>query len=134
MILAFCVDDNGGMLFNRRRQSQDRVLREDLLREAEGKILWMNTYSAGQFDPPPANLRVEEDFLDRAGPGELCFVETADPAPWAERAEQVVLYRWNRRYPADLRCTLPLEGWTLERREEFAGSSHEKITKEVYRR
>ena len=26
------------------------------------------------------------------------------------------------------------EGWTLERREEFAGSSHEKITKEVYRR
>jgi len=45
--------------------------------------------------------------------------------------EGLILYRWNRTYPADLYFTLSLEGWTLERREEFAGSSHEKITKEV---
>ena len=48
--------------------------------------------------------------------------------------EGVILYRWNRTYPADLRLTLSLEGWSLERREIFAGSSHEKIIKEVYRR
>ena len=34
MIAVVCIDDKGGMLFNRRRQSQDRLLREDLLREA----------------------------------------------------------------------------------------------------
>lgn len=134
MIAALCVDNGGGMLFHNRRQSQDRLLRADLLREADGRILWMNTYSAGQFVPPPENLRVAEDFLDRAGPGELCFLETEDPAPWTERMEGIVLYRWNRKYPADLRCTLSLAGWTLARREEFPGYSHETITKEVYTR
>ena len=27
MIVIACLDDNGGMMFNHRRQSQDRVLR-----------------------------------------------------------------------------------------------------------
>lgn len=134
MILVLCLDDRGGMRFNRRRQSQDRLLREDLLREAAGRTVWMSEYTLSQFPDPPDSLRLAEDPLDRAGPGELCFVETEDPAPWAGRVEQVILYRWNRRYPADLYCTLPLERWTLVRSEEFAGSSHEKITKEVYRR
>lgn len=35
-------------------------------------------------------------------------------------------------YPADLYWDLSLEGWTLARREEFPGFSHEIITKEVY--
>ena len=122
------------MLFNRRRQSQDRLLRSDLLREAAGRPVWMNAYSAKQFGSGAENLRAAEDFLDRAGSGELCFVEDRDLAPWLGRLEGIVLYRWNRTYPADLYFTLPLEGWTLERREEFPGSSHEKITKEVYRR
>ena len=61
-------------------------------------------------------------------------METMDPAPWLERMEGLVLYRWNRRYPADLYCTLPLEDFVLEERREFAGSSHECITREVYRR
>ena len=28
MIIMVCVDDNNGMMFNKRRQSQDRVLRQ----------------------------------------------------------------------------------------------------------
>ena len=48
------------------------------------------------------------------------------------RVERVVLYRWDRAYPADLYWDLSLEGWTLARREEFPGFSHEIITKEVY--
>ena len=67
MILAVCIDDRNGMLFNGRRQSQDRVLREDLVREAGGGPLWMNAYSARQFDPPPEGLRTAEDFLEQAG-------------------------------------------------------------------
>ena len=46
MIIAVCIDDKGGMLFNHRRQSQDRLLREDLLKEAAGRPLWMSGYSA----------------------------------------------------------------------------------------
>ena len=134
MILVACIDDQGGMLFNRRRQSQDRVLRQDLLAEAAGRTVWMSGYSAKLFVPTPAGLRTAEDFPDRAGPGDLCFFEDVDPGPYLARAEGVLLYRWNRRYPADRWFPLPLEGWTLARTEEFAGSSHECITKEVYRR
>ena len=132
MIAAVCIDDNSGMLFNHRRQSQDRILREDLLREAAGGPLWVNAYSAKQFKEPPDGLRVSPDFLAEAGPGELCFVEDQDLSPWAERLEKLIVYRWNRTYPADTWFSLPLEGWRLERTAEFAGSSHEKITKEVY--
>ena len=133
MILAVCIDDRNGMLFNGRRQSQDRVLREDLVREAGGGPLWMNAYSAGQFakeDPVTA----DEDFLEKAGPGDACFAEGPAAAEALDRAEKLVLYRWNRKYPAGLYCTIGLSAWKLERREEFAGSSHEKITKEVYKR
>ena len=132
MTAIICVDDRNGMLFNHRRQSQDRVLRQDLLREAAGHILRMNTYSLRQFKEAPPNVRSSEDFLEQAKPGEFCFVEDRDPLSFADRIEKLILYRWNRRYPADLYFTLPLEGWTLERREDFPGSSHENITKEVY--
>ena len=134
MIAAVCVDDNNGMCFNHRRQSQDRLLRADLLREAAGGPLWMNAYSAKQFKESPEALLVAPDFLAQAGPGALCFVEDQDLTPWAEKLEGIILYRWNRTYPADLRFTLPLAGWRLARTEEFPGSSHEKITKEVYTR
>ena len=134
MIVAACIDDRGGMLFNRRRQSQDRLLRQDLLAEAGGRPVWMNGYSARLFADAPGDLRCAEDFPRRAGAGELCFFEDVDPAPYLAEAEGVLLYRWNRRYPADRYFPLPLEGWHLVRQEEFAGSSHEKITKEVYAR
>ena len=45
MIVIVAVDDRNGMMFNRRRQSQDRVLREHILDMTVGKKLWMNHYT-----------------------------------------------------------------------------------------
>lgn len=133
MILIVCVDDRGGMLFARRRQSQDRVLRDDLLREVGGAKLYMNAYSAKLFGSDD-RITVAEDCLARAGEGEYCFVENLDPVPYTEKLEQIIVYRWNRHYPADFYFGVALEtpAWTRIRTEEFAGSSHEKITKDVY--
>lgn len=58
---------------------------------------------------------MDESFLEKAGPGEPCFVEDRSVAPFAGRVERVVLYRWDRAYPADLYWDLSLEGWTLAR-------------------
>lgn len=132
MILIVCVDNKNGMLFNRRRQSQDRMLRVRILEMTARSRLWMNAYSAKQFDESAPQITVAEDFLSRAASGEYCFLENTDPSPCLDRLEQVILYRWNRDYPADVRFTLDLSGFRLRQRVDFAGSSHEKITEEIY--
>ena len=131
MIPVLCIDDNNGLMFNRRRLSQDRALRADLLREAGGRRLWMSAYSRRQFEAG-AEITVDEDFLQKAGAGELCFVEGAALRPYLGRMEGLILYRWNRRYPADVYLDLELSAFRLCASEEFPGHSHDKITKEVY--
>lgn len=132
MRVALCVDDLGGMLFNGRRQSRDRELKADLLREAAPARLLISPFSADLFSE--GEVTVSPDFLKTAGEGALCFVEDAPLAKHAARIDELILYRWNRRYPRDL--TLDLDpaaaGLRLVEVTEFAGYSHEKITKERY--
>ena len=133
MILIVCVDDHNGMMFNHSRQSQDRILRGDILELTEGKILWMDAYSKKQFvEEGMTQIRVEEDFLQKAGEGEFCFAEDADLSGEEERIQEIYLYRWNRDYPADVYFPVDLSGWNCVETKEFAGSSHEKITRERY--
>ena len=78
------------------------------------------------------DLRADENFLNLAGPGEYCFAEGQLLAPYREKLESLVLYHWNRRYPADVYFDLDLSQWRLVSRREFPGTSHDTITKEVY--
>lgn len=137
MHVILCLDDRNGMLFNHRRQSQDRVLRTRMLDMCGAHGLWLNEYSAGQFSQAQrAYLRVDAQFLAFAGAGEYCFVEDQDIAPYWTQVETLILFCWNRSYPADRyfdRSQLDY-GWVLRETEEFSGFSHPKITKEVYRR
>lgn len=148
MKVIVCVDNRNGMMFNHRRQSQDRGLRKRLLELTGGKKLWMNAYSQKQFlqdlqengtmpggqgiSRRPEQIQVDESFLEKAGTGEYCFVEDRDVVPYEGRIEEVLLCRWNRDYPADMYFKLDLSGWKLVETQEYAGSSHEKITEERY--
>ena len=136
MIVIQCVDNRNGTSFNSRRQSRDKLLRRRILSQLEGRPLWMNAASYRQFQEdnlPEGSVRVAEDFLAQAGSGEICFVEGLPLTPWRERLEAVVLYRWNRDYPADTYLDLDLGDWSLVSRFEFSGTSHPAITEEVYR-
>lgn len=134
MIIIVCLDNNGGMLFNKRRQSKDSCLRKRMLAAAGGNRLWMNTYSFQQFagDEGAESILVDDSFLARAGAGDYCFVENNDVQEFAEKIEKMIIYQWNRDYPADCYFPLALDRWQLVEAEDFAGSSHEKITEEVY--
>lgn len=135
MIVMVCIDNNNGMLFNHRRQSQDRILREDMLKMVGTGKLWMNSYSKKQFSNiASVEVLVDEEYLEKAGTGDFCFAEDKDICAYKDRIEKVILYKWNRIYPADTFFSLDLQGWELESLEEFAGSSHEKITKETYKK
>ncbi len=132
MILIVCIDDKGGMLFNHRRQSKDSVLRGRVLTLSKDTTLWMNAYTKGQFEEAAKNISVDENFLQRAGSGEYCFAETDELTDILPKTEKIIVYRWNRHYPADRHFSVDLSGWRLLETNEFAGSSHEKITEEVY--
>lgn len=140
MILIVCVDENGGLMFNQRRQSQDRVVRADILQMVGTRRLWMNRYSAGQFQQELMEqgccISVDEAFLEKAAPGDFCFLENVSAAAAESQIETLILYKWNKKYPADFKLDISLsEGkWTMEREEKLQGFSHEEITKEVYRR
>ena len=48
------------------------------------------------------------------------------------KIEKIIVFWWNRHYPSDRKFDLDLSKWNKVSKEEFAGYSHEKITKEVY--
>ena len=132
MIVFVCVDERNGMMFNHRRLSQDRALRSDLLKLTVASRLWMNQYSRSQF-PEDASIQADENFLSLAGSDDYCFVEDQDLTPWKNKIKKIILFRWNRSYPADQYFNPHLlEGRTLVFTEEFRGFSHEKITREDY--
>ena len=135
MNIIAVIDDGGGLMFNRRRQSQDRTLRERILKLSGASRLWMNAYTRKQFDGAEADgISVDEDFLQKAPDGDFCFVENVPLLPVLERVERVILFRWNRAYPSDMKLDLDLSAppWNLVETDEFPGYSHEKITEEVY--
>ena len=132
MILVVCVDDNMGLALFGRRQSRDKLLIADLTALAAGEKIYMSPRSAMLFENSGANIIPHEDFASMAKEGEYCFNEFISPATLAERAEKIILYRWNRRYQADLFFDIDMRAWKLESSTDFPGSSHEKITREVY--
>lgn len=131
MIFITCVDDKMGMLFNRRRQSMDSAVRARILERCGGQKLWMNAYSYKQFNSA-AGIMVDEAFMQKAAAGDCCFAENIAPGAYADKIEKIVLYKWNRVYPADLYFDLDLANWRLVESTDFAGTSHDKITEEVY--
>ena len=132
MKLILCLDDNGGLLFNHRRQSRDAALRADLLSRIGAAPLWLSAYSARQFEGD-VRLRVDDAFWEKAGAGEWCFAEECPPEDAWDKVEELIVYRWNRRYPADVTLTIP-SAWKPVASRDFVGTSHERLTREEYAR
>ena len=129
MILAICVDNRMGISFMGKRLSKDRGLREKLLTLSGGKLR-MSVYSGKQFGP---GVYMAADYLSGAAEGDWVFAENAEYLDHADQIAQIVLFKWNRDYPADVYFSFPGD-WTLVSSEDFPGNSHETITMEVYRK
>lgn len=130
MYIIICLDDNNGLAFNHRRQSQDRIVAEDISKTVGEKKLWITDYSRKLFQAV-SNLEISENPKEEAKEGEYVFQELETLDTGDKRIEQFIIYRWNRVYPADVSVEIGTE-WKLTETEEFPGFSHEKITKEVY--
>jgi len=128
MRVALCLDDRNGLSFNHRRLSRDRAQQEDLLALCGGEPLHLAPVSTPLFDWAADRIAVSE-VPPASG---VWFAELQVPP--AKAAEALILYRWNRTYPADSWFTWDLSAFTLTERAEFPGSSHDLITREIYTR
>ncbi len=126
MKLIVCLDDNNGMMFNKRRQSRDKILIENVLELCKDEKLYTSEYSAKLF--PENSVEVIENPAEIEYGyffAENFFVNEED-------IEEIIVYKWNRLYPADTYFNIDLENWNLTETVDFEGSSHEKITRERY--
>lgn len=139
MIVFVCLDTENGMMFFHRRQSKDREVRKDILKMTEAQTLWMNAFTLNQFEEGEQifarrNVKVDEAFLEKAQIGEFCFVEDQSLRQFEDKIEKIIIYQWNREYPADFVFDLKLDSlkWKQGESFDFAGYSHEKITKTIW--
>ncbi len=133
MNIIVCLDDNKGMLFNKRRQSRDKKVIEDILNTIKDDI-YLNSFSSDLFEEylELPNIHV----VDGISPNNesYYFVEDIDLKEYEDEINSIIIYKWNRVYPKDLTFEIDLNKYNLESEEEFVGNSHEKITKQIYRK
>ncbi|CAM2078543.1 MAG: ribonuclease Z [uncultured Clostridium sp.] len=137
MNIIVCLDDKNGLMFNKRRQSQDKVLRTNIKELVKNQNLFMNEYSYKLYkDIDDGNIKVCENFLNECPDTDFCLIENTEVKNYINNINTIVVYKWNRLYPSDFYFDIDLNTnlWELLEVEEFQGSSHEKITKETYRR
>ncbi len=131
MNLIITLDDRNGISFNNRRQSRDSVVNEKILELSKGSRLLMTEYSKKLFTD--ADVTVVSDFSS-AEKGDFCFAENCEIS--LENCETLYIFRWNRHYPCDryFEANPSENGFTLVETSEFVGSSHEKITLDIYKK
>lgn len=135
MKIIAAVDDNFGLLFNKRRQSQDSVLRRKVGEIIKSSNFLMNSYSFKQFKNEiySDNIKVSNDFMEMADKDDYVFIENTDISDYQDKIKEIILFKWNRKYPGDFFLNINLKKFSLSEVEEFKGSSHDKITMEVYK-
>ncbi len=126
------LDDKGGVMFNNRRQSRDRILVADICSSLEH--IYVSEYTAPLFADYPDSVTVSSTPFEDCPDGMSVFAEGEPVANIIDMAGAFTVYRWNRHYPSDRWLDVDIEscGFILVETCEFAGSSHEKITKEIY--
>ena len=128
------VDDEYGMIYNNRRQSKDRVMLAEFLGSFPEKTILISEFSEKLFSNYPDRVKVIPSPLDTAKDGDVCFIERPPLAPYKEKISRLIIYHWNRLYPAEeyLDVNPSSLGLNLVSSQDFVGSSHDKITKEIY--
>ncbi len=130
MRVIVCIDDNGGMLFNNRRQSRDKAVIKKIEKITEGAFLWVNEYSQGLFQ---GDVIVDDDLLVKAKEYDYCFIENIPLSEHIDSINTLYIFKWNRKYPYDFKLDIDFERlYHIDTTEDIVGNSHERITLEKW--
>lgn len=130
MVIITCLDQKNGMRFNHRRQSRDREIIKDIYETLLDAPLYMHPNSETLFKNYPGTIITDTDFMDKTNM--FCFVESSDFNK--EYVDEIIIYRFDKTYPADEFFPIHLSDYVLMAESEFKGYSHDLITKQVYSR
>ena len=134
MIVFLALDNNNGMMLNNRRQSRDSVMIQKMFEIVGNEDkLWIHSFSQKLLSVDYSKrIAVWDDFLNIADYCDECFVENQHLSEHINKIDTIYVFRWNRDYLSDFKLDIDLSEWNKEIIEEFAGSSHERITLEKY--
>ena len=95
--------------------------------------IYISSFSKLIFEPHEEVI-ICENPLSECESDSACFIENIDIAPYLDIVDTLIVYHWNRLYPSDVKFNIDIEksGFVLDSVIEYAGSSHDKITKEIY--
>lgn len=144
MKLIIFLDEELGYSFNHRRLSRDKKVRLHMMQKVRelGGTLFMNRYTEQSFLKDEGVLLPKErsERLKKPAEAGAAFLEEAkradgwalaeneDVTPYLSDIDEMLVYRWNRRYLSDLRLPADFaEGFTEQYTESFAGASHDRI-------
>ena len=102
MKVIICLDVQGGMMFNARRQSQDLKVNEDIIKIAlnEGVMMNEDTYHIFKGVENASAILVGET------PSKDCemyqFIEHSSLEDYQSDIEDLIVYDWNRTYPSEI--------------------------------
>lgn len=147
MKIIICLDMNNGIRFNKRRQSKDREVIYDILRNYGDSKIWMTSYSKEMFDESimlledkeesqnllaliERNVMVDEECLDKADKMDYCFIESDIVNKYTDEIKEVIVYRWDKIYPQDERFDIEVD--RINNIKELKGYSHDIISRETY--
>lgn len=145
MRLIYILDQKNGLLFNKRRQSKDSVLIDNIIQkvnEVENATLWLSDYSKELFVDSGLELKdINELSLAEASDSDFIFIEDVsvdiqDVLENRESNHYLYLYKWNKVYPADKRLDVTedyFNHFEVLSTETFEGSSHDEIYLEEWR-
>ncbi len=132
MKAILCLDDDYGISFFGKRQSQDKNLRLNLKNYLKENKIYMKPSSASLYQDILKNIVETNDFQNLLD--EYVLFEE-DIHPYIDKIDTLILYFWNRIYPKDVYFNKAILSFYKEvDRCEFVGTSHEKITRVIYRK
>ena len=133
MKLIICVDNNNGILFNGRRVSKDKNVISDIQEMIRGSNLICSQYSSEIFyESGIENLIVCDKEINELIEDGYYFAENILPNNIL-KFEEIIIYKWNREYPSDLKFEFDLKDYFEINNVDFVGNSHERITKIILR-
>lgn len=125
--IALCVDKDNGRLFYNQRTSCDREVQRRLLDMTDK--LYVDSYTARQFSSGYHDEKLCVVDSPASISDGLAFIEKEDIP---DDADRIIIFNWNRKYPADKWLDFSFSGWRKTKKEDFEGYSHPKVTMNVW--